>query len=81
MCLALLWKTGFLAICIAAWLSQCNGMGAFINTPSEASSDLIQISSLVTIALARYSTSAEDLDTVVCFFVFHGMGDPPRVTK
>ena len=25
--------------------------------------------------------NAEDGDTVVCFFVFHDIGDPPSVTK
>ena len=29
-------------------------------------------------AIARYSDSTDDLDTVVCFLVFHEMRVPPR---
>ena len=69
-------------MCIADWSLQCSYIGAFIDSiPSEASKDLTQINSLVTVGMARYSVSTIDLDTVVCFFVFHDMGDPPKVTK
>ena len=49
--------------------------------PKEAGKDLIQINSLVTTAIARYSAFAEDLDTVLCFMVFQDTRDPPTVTK
>ena len=47
----------------------------------EAKNDLIHIRSLVTVAIARYSASAEERDSVVCFFVLHYTGEPPNVTK
>jgi len=68
----------------------CNVWGSLIitikihqlarNTPREARKDLIQINSLATLAMAPYSASAEDLGTVLCFFVFQETGDPPSVT-
>jgi len=51
------------------------------NIPKEAKKDLIHISSLVTVAIARYLASVEYLDTVVRFFIFQETGDPPIVTK
>ena len=46
----------------------------------EAKKDLIHIKSLMTVAIALYSASANEQDTVVCFFVFQETGDPPKVT-
>ena len=68
-------------MCKAAWLSQNRLIGYAINTPKDARRDLSQINSLVTMAMARYSASADDRETVVCFFVFHEIGDRPMVTK
>jgi len=47
----------------------------------EARKDLIQSKSLVTVAMALYSASAEDRDTVVCFLVLQDIGDPPKEMK
>ena len=45
------------------------------------SNRLSQITSLETEERARYSASAEDLDTVVCFFYFHDIKASPRNTQ
>ena len=47
----------------------------------EAKKDLIQSKSLVTVAIALYSASADERDTVVCFLVLQEMGDPPKEMK
>jgi len=31
--------------------------------------------------MAWYSTSADDQESAPCFFVFHDIGEPPRVTR
>ena len=48
---------------------------------NEAKNVFGRMSSLVTVAIDRYSASADDLETVVCFFVFHEIGDLPSVIK
>ena len=47
----------------------------------EARKDLIRSKSLVTVAIALYSASAEERDTVVCFLVLQETGDPPKEIK
>ena len=39
------------------------------------------MSSLLAKAMARYSASTDDLETVVCFFVFQAIGAVPSVIK
>ena len=56
-------------------------MGLSNNTPRQVSKDLIYISSLVATAMALYSTSDDDVDTVACFLGFQDIGDPSSVTK
>jgi len=51
------------------------------NAPRAARKALIHINSLFTVGMARYSASADDLDTVLCLFVLQDTGDPPIVTK
>ena len=46
-----------------------------------ARKDFIHINSLVTVAVARYSASAEERETKACFFVFQDIGELPRVTR
>jgi hypothetical protein len=50
-------------------------------TPNELRNDFNQINSHVALAIERYSASAEERDTVGCFFVFQEIGDPPSITK
>lgn len=74
------WKTGFLVICKAACLSQYSTVAFCCFAPSSLSSHLSHISSLTVLAMARYSDSAEDLDTTLSFFVGQEMGEPPSFT-
>ena len=81
MCLFRSWKTGFLAMCKAAWLSQNSCIGYLGNTPNEASKARNQTSSLVVITIDLYSTSAEDRVTVACFLIFQEIGEAPSCIK
>ena len=56
-------------------------MGLVGNMLIAARNTLIQISSLVTVAVDLYSTSAKDQDTVLCFFIFYEIGESPSVIK
>ena len=68
-------------MCRAAWLSQYSCIGWVGYIRMEAKNDLIHSKSLVTVAMALYSASAEERDTVVCFLVRQDMGDPPNEIK
>ena len=70
MCLVRSWKTGFLAIYIAAKLSHLTEMGVMEVMVNSARSRLSQASSTVIRLRFRYSTSTEDMDTVTCFLDF-----------
>lgn len=70
---------GFVAICIAAFLSQNNAVGCFRLYPISYNNPLIQMISQVVKAIALYSDSAEDLETVTCFFVFQEIKDFPSL--
>ena len=48
-------------------------------TPNDTRRLRIHTSSLGAIAIALYSASVDDRDTMACFLVFHEIGDPPRV--
>jgi len=45
--------------------------------PNEAKNVFSRTSSLVIVAIDRYSASADDLETVDCFLVFQETGEPP----
>ena len=62
-------------------MSQNNLIGFSKKTPKAAKRDLIQIISLVIVAIAQYLASVDECDTMLCFFVFHAIGDPPRDTR
>jgi len=49
--------------------------------PIAAKKDFIQTISLVTVAIALYLASANERDTMPCFFVFYAIGDPPSVIR
>ena len=49
--------------------------------PREAKNERIQMSSLVANAMARYSASTEERETVACFLLRHEIGEPPKVIK
>ena len=56
-------------------------MGCSKKTPNDAKKVHNHTSSLVATAMDLYSASANDLETVACFLVFHEISDPPRQTK
>jgi len=68
-------------MCRAAWLSQYSCIGWVGYIRMEAKNDLIHSKSLVTVAMALYSASAEERDIVVCFLVLQDIGDPPNEIK
>ena len=68
-------------MCNAAWLSQYKVTGEETGTARSRRSDLSQRSSQVVDAIARYSASAEERETTLCFFVRQDMGLSPRVMK
>ena len=49
--------------------------------PRELNNPFNRFSSQVAAAIERYSTSAEERETVVCFLVFHEIGELPNITK
>ena len=49
--------------------------------PREAKKDRIHTSSLVVIAMALYSASTNDLETIACFLVFQQTGELPSMMK
>ena len=81
MCLVRSWKTWFLAMCIAAWLSQCNVIKPSWWTPSSLSKRFVHTSSQEVFAIARYSDSALDRATTVCFLLFQEIRFPPKKTQ
>jgi len=71
MCFVRSWKTGFVAICKATWLSQKSRADKLHDTFKSCNRYRNKIISKLVLTIARYSTSADDLDTLVCFFYFH----------
>lgn len=48
---------------------------------SQTNNPFSHFTSQQTVAIERYSVSADDLDTVLCFFVFHDTGELPNIMK
>lgn len=71
-------KTRFAAIARAAWLSQFNTVAGRFDSPRSLSREVKQVTSHAVNAIVRYSTSADDLTTTVCFYSFHEMGEEPK---
>ena len=78
MCFVLSWNTRLAAIWIAAWLSENNKASFVWGIPRSWSKDFSQMTSHTTNAMALYSASTKDLDTVVCFFDLHDTKECPR---
>jgi len=72
------WNIGFAAICKAAWLSQKSRAGKLHGTFKFCNRYCNQTISKQVLAITRYSASADDLDTFVCFFYFHEIIEEPR---
>ena len=78
MCFVLSWNTGFLAMCIALILSQCRRTGFKEVSCSSSNSLTSQVTSLAADAIALYSASLDDLETVSCFLDFQLIGEEPN---
>lgn len=72
-CLVRSWKTGFATVCKAAWSSQnikaLFGCGICKSLIKENN----QVISQAVLAMALYSTLADDLDIVDCFLDFNNI--------
>jgi hypothetical protein len=77
-CFVLSWNTGFEAIWIATLLLQNNLTGRSCLTFRSFKMYCSHVISQHVVAMERYSASALERDTMVCFFVFHEMGAFPR---
>lgn len=78
MCFVLSWKTGLLAILVALVLSPWRGVELPTGIPNSHKRRWSQIISALAEDIARYSASAEDFETVVCFLHFHEIREFPR---
>jgi len=78
-CFVRSWKTGFFAIWIAAWLSECKVTGRDGVMERSANNHTNQVISATTRRIDLYSASADDRDTKDCFFDFHETGEPPKL--
>ena len=67
-----------MAIYNADWLSQFNSTGLRLVTPSSSNKRTTQATSAAAAAMARYSASADDLETVCCFLDFQVTGELPN---
>jgi hypothetical protein len=63
---------------MAALLSQYNFADCGCGIWRSANSCFNQVISQQVEAIALYSASAEERDTIVCFFVFQDIGELPR---
>lgn len=72
------WKTRFLAMGKAVWLSQLSHIGPLCKIPRSKSKVLSHLSSQVIVAIERYFASIEECDMVCCFLVFQEMGECPK---
>lgn len=77
-CLVRSWNVGLEAMWRAAWLSQNKIAGDEAGIWKSRNSCVIHIISLIVTARARYSASAEELDTMGCFLARHDKRESPR---
>lgn len=81
MCFVFSWKTRLIAMCKANWLSQWRSVGSLCGISKSLSSCFNHLSSYNVKAMHRYSDSADERETTVCFFTFHKIGEVPKVTN
>lgn len=81
MCLVRSWNKGLAAMCRAALLSQYNVAGSEKITPMSENKPVIQTISQEVVAMALYSASAEDLQTVLCFLVPQDTKESPNLIQ
>ena len=80
MCLVRSWNTGLEAMCRAAWLSQNNDAGLECLIPMSLNKCRSHNTSQTVTAMALYSSSANDLEMVLCFLDFHEIKESPIKT-
>ena len=56
-------------------------MGLYMKHPIALKKDLIQLISLMTVAMALYSASADEWDMVPCFFIFQAIRERPIIIR
>lgn len=56
-------------------------MGLVCGIPKEDNNHFNHLSSQTVVAMDLYSPSAEERDTICCFFVFQAIGDVLSITK
>ena len=78
MCLVLSWKTGLAAMWKAAWLSQKRTEALGWGMQKSWRRDKSQVSSQVAIDIARYSASAKERETTVCFLDLQEIKESPK---
>ena len=76
-CFVRSWKTWFKLIWIAGLLSLCIVISHLWSNHISRSNALTHFSSRLTSCIARYSTSADEHETVSCFLVCHEIGEEP----
>jgi hypothetical protein len=76
--LSLFMKNWVVAIWIELWLSQYIGIGWERETPISVSNQRNQTIYLVIDAIARYSVSVEDWETIDCFLLFQEIRESPK---
>ena len=80
-CLVRSWNTGFAAIWRATWLPQKRAAAMGWAIWKSWSNERSQVISQVVIAMALYSASPEDLETIDCFLECQEMRESPRKTQ
>jgi hypothetical protein len=62
-------------------LSEKRGVGVVIGTPRSSRSHHSQVTSVVTVAIARNSASTLEQETTICFLVFQAIKEELRKTQ
>lgn len=75
------WNTKLAAIWSATWLSQKRDVGLKLWAVKSFNRCCKHVISQVVVAIAWYSTSVVDLETVSCFFDSQEINDEPRNTQ
>lgn len=65
-------------MCKADWLSQKSVTGCKFLTPNSCSKLTAHVTSEAAAAMALYSASELERETVACFFDFQVIGEPPQ---
>ena len=81
MCFVYSWKNGLAEICKASLLSQCRIVGCEWETCKSLIRKRIHVILQLAVAMARYSASAEERDTVVRFLDYQEIKESPSMVQ